>query len=482
MEGPEDGALMWGIPDIAMRLGEHVHTVAHWYWEGHPFDALPTPDMVCDGEPYWMRNRLRSWLGRQQKIAQNTGNPTIPPEIMLILRTGMGQVKEMAELKNKVKANFNELMQDAQEMDIPGLAEDFPLMARIAIDLDMRPDRLVSTADRLALAGMWPALSFDDDIIQSETPVGMFCRGLRGVALRHCGAIEESMAELAAVLRSPILPRDAKEFLEYQRAHSGIFAGMLGFAREEFKMILAKGGLYAGQAQFSLAMLDSYQGRFRDVLERAPEDTLAHHWQRVVGDVHKSNANFEQARASFEGAVQDAERLGEPGLAARQRAHLAASVAWSSPQEAVAMARDAIAENQKFDNQLEELISYIALGLASIGTAPPEQAEAALQEGERIVQATGAIWAEPQLLATRAFQAAFAGRNDDLSRLTNMVRNRSNAYGAEGYYVDILPTWSGGSTLRSVDRARSWQWLDDAEQSLHRWHEILEARHAIAAS
>jgi len=61
---------------------------------------------------------------------------------MLILRTGMGQVREMAEIQDKVKANFNELLQDAQEMDVPALAADFPLMARLAIDLGLPPDRL----------------------------------------------------------------------------------------------------------------------------------------------------------------------------------------------------------------------------------------------------------------------------------------------------------------------------------------------------
>jgi len=82
---------------------------------------------------------------------------------------------------------------------------------------------------------------------------------------------------------------------------------MAGVAYDQFEKILAGGGAYAGQAQYSLAMIDSYQGRFRDMLERVPENGLAHHWQRVIGDVHKSNANFDDARTHFENAAREAE-------------------------------------------------------------------------------------------------------------------------------------------------------------------------------
>ena len=55
----DDAGLVWGLADIAMHLREHVHTVAHWYWEGHPVSLLPRPDMVCDGEPFWAGHHIK---------------------------------------------------------------------------------------------------------------------------------------------------------------------------------------------------------------------------------------------------------------------------------------------------------------------------------------------------------------------------------------------------------------------------------------
>jgi len=96
------------------------------------------------------------------------------------------------------------------------------------------------------------------------------------------------------------------------------------------------------------------------------------------------------------------------------------------------------------------------------------------------VENTGAVYALPQLLAARGFQAAFAGDNEALSRLTDQVRRTTNAYGFEGYCTDILPIWSGGTTRRTTDRANTWQWLNGTEEALQRWHDVLEARRTLA--
>jgi len=142
--------------------------------------------------------------------------------------------------------------------------------------------------------------------------------------------------------------------------------------------------------------------------------------------------------------------------------------------------QQAIAENQKFANRAGELIGRVALGLANIGTAPPEQANNILTETEQLVEKTGAVYMLPQLLATSGFQAAFAGDNAALSRITDQVRRTTGAYGFEGYYTDILPVWSGDTTRLSVDRASTWQWFGGTEEALQRWHDVLEARRALA--
>lgn len=200
--------LLLGLSDIAVHLGEHVHTVAHWYWEGHPVDPLPSPDIVEDGQPFWMQHRVEGWLARQTS-STTWGEHPVLPVLVHILRANTGGLDERRRIRERTKTSLGELVRASQETDLFVLGENFSVLARLALGLELSAGGLVGIADRLARGGMWSAFSLEEEILTSETPVGVFCRGLRGVALRYSGPLAVSVAELAAVLRSPFLSGDA---------------------------------------------------------------------------------------------------------------------------------------------------------------------------------------------------------------------------------------------------------------------------------
>lgn len=215
------------------------------------------------------------------------------------------------------------------------------------------------------------------------------------------------------------------------------------------------------------------------MLACVPAGGPARYRDAVIGEVYKSNGSFDEACTHFTRALEDAEHCGEPGLAACHRVRLAGALAWSSPQEAIAVACQAVEENQRFQNRVAELEARMAFGLAGIGTAPSCQVEDLLAGAEQLVQETGAVYLQPQLLAVRGFHAVLTGRNEELPRLVNQIRHCARAYGFGGYYADVLLVWSGGTTRRTVARARVRQWLDSPVPALGRWYDMLTTRRAL---
>lgn len=469
--------VLYDLEDIAAVLGADRSMVAQWFYDGHPKFEMPIPDVLLSSGPKWFSNRIWPWI--------RTIDPFVgpPPEIVQAHPSAVAARKQQSAtlIYNKARADFEEMGEQVATAELAVLGEDFSKMARVGMAVSAEPDWLVDVADRLAQAGCWSAFDIDDEVVKSPSSIGVFCRGLRGVRTRNCGAIEDAVSDLAAALRSPLLPSKARDFLRFQKATIDRDMGLYGIVGAEYDAIATAGGPYADQARYCQAYLAfDAEGRFSDVLDKTSGIVGPFLDVRVLllrGNVYRVNGRFADAEIACRKALAKAREADARGLEGRALTCLAETLCWTRPAEGHYVAEEAVRVTREVKNKIHELRAHAALAIASVGRGPEGAVDDALDKASLLVEATGDRTGDIRVLTARAFAMVSENRLEELRQIWDRMQRQTAALGSNAFWSDILCAWDSSlSYIPELSKNHHFQWLDGLDNTMGRWRDVLIAR------
>ena len=473
-----------GLGGLARRTGYDLTTLRQWYREGCPV-PLPHPDMSATNldtgieEPYWfLDGHIRKWLERMntKKPAPDRGKVGKERENAPCHRKGSVMGKIYDRLRRDFDATLTAMSTEASLKD---LAEDFPRVMSLAVRLDTPIEKIVPFADKLALAGMWSGLEVDRETLESPRAAGVFARGLQAIAFRVEGRIEESVGGFAvAQVLSDVLPATAIDFLRLHRALSERRSSSHAIGKLALREVAKdEEGAYAAQARYWLADTEMLAGRFREgltAIEAIDEPMLEVDRFRSVGLHHEQNGNFAAATTAYEDSLRAARALSF-GKEAEAMAYHARLACLHSPngQE---LAEQAIAANQRVKNKIEEQRARVALAMAMAGREPDDRVETAIRRAEELAIRSGNRTGELHAVFAQAFHAAVTNNTQRLITVIDRLDTLSQAACAYGFWTDIARAWTGEDTADARQALTRWQWLNDSDETMQRWREVVTAR------
>lgn len=364
-----------------------------------------------------------------------------------------------------------------------GVAACLTQGVRVAAEFGLFPEWVINAAQFLADAGMWAALDVRPAPGRGErnglTPLES---GLRGIALRRTGSLNESVAMLDAALSSQDLPPSAVALLELHRTHSLRNSGRYDQAEGIYAQMVAGGGPYHERAALQLADILLLRGRFSEALaalDTPPADPdAAGEALRLAGHVHRFNANFDTAQVTYQRALDTVKQLASLALEGKSLTNLAETAAWSRPADGARYAEQAIEFNQGIGNNLEVLKAHVAAAVAAPDLAAAEEdVQAALDLAERTHYRSGAVFA----LVARIFHQILADRRQDALSTLAEITARTDEIGVYRFWPQIGRWWlaAAGLSTEPPDGATTpaqTDWLDGPETAERRWRDTLTRR------
>lgn len=340
------------------------------------------------------------------------------------------------------------------------------------------PPWLSDLGQQLAAEARWSAFFELDTMREAPLSTAAVAGFAAGVARMQAGA-GASIPLYRRALSVPELPSHAREPFTL-----GLVSALqdMGDFREAQRLLRPLADQRPqGEASRVEAWLDIAAGRFRDgtrTLEAYLEEadvlrrgsTLS-----MIAAAETFSGLWESAARRHRTAFTLGETIADEGGRARMLSHMTGVLAWSSPQEALALIEQALAlEERAF--QVRHVPTLLAQKvIAGVGSLSRPELESALGRAAELASALSAGWATTTVEFARAFVAFAHEDTPQLERVAVELERSTEAMGAYQFLPSITRMWSG-------DRADgSFQWLQRADEVERVWRTTAEARRAQAA-
>jgi len=390
---------------------------------------------------------------------------------------GRRKEQDMTEILARMQSDFEQLEGPVAATDLSKLAEVFPMMLGQVTTLGTLPPWLIEAAHKLALTGHWSAFQYDPDRVKDKQASHVFVHGLHG--LRPDASLEDMIQSTAEAARSELLPQEARDFFAFRHASALRITGH-PFLAQQILAGLTTSSLVGEEASFRLADLAMLEGKFLDWQKSMPEATgvCASNMHTTTGYAYLHNGRFPQARDHFQRAISCSATEAEALYPKRSLAQL---LAWSDPLEGKKVAQTAINLAKKQGSALDLNRAHAALAVALTGFAPPETITTHLAIATEHATAAGDYLGLAGIARADVFAAA-VGDSPDLEVHWKALDDATTVVGITGFYPDIASVWLPGHTRERAKSAARWEWLDGPEETLSRWHGVLNERRALAAA
>ncbi|MGI5451507.1 ATP/GTP-binding protein [Streptomyces sp. CA-243310] len=303
---------------------------------------------------------------------------------------------------------------------------------------------------------------------EPDTPADALAELLTAIARRQHEHRARTAERLTNILDTGLLPAELTELALYYRAKAHKDLSNNQAARAGMQQVADGGGRLAPKARRGLANLSRLSGDFPTALAAVPSLGWKGRHHRVLGDIHWSHANTDQAVAAFEAGRAEAEQHGAAGERAMTQVRLALAVSFADPDRAEDELAYAHQLLEGLDQRSNRLLADI-VGL--IKDAGADGVTSRAEDLRNEVEGAGL----PFLLRFIELACAFhhAIRDEEQQVATTIDRlHVLTASGDFSYFTDIAH-YMAGLPLPSTSTTR---WIDGEEPVRAAWRALVHAR------
>ncbi|RYJ19704.1 hypothetical protein CU044_7551 [Streptomyces sp. L-9-10] len=304
-----------------------------------------------------------------------------------------------------------------------------------------------------------------------DTPADALAELLTAIARRQREHRHRTADRLTAVLDTGLLPDELTEMALYYRAKAHKDLSQNDAARAGMQQVTDIGGRLASKARRGLANLARLAGDFPAALAAVPTLGWKGRHHRVLGDIHWSQADTDQAVAAFEAGRAEAEQHGAAGERAMTQARLALAVSFADPVRAddeLALADQLL---NGFDQRSNRLLAQAVALIKDAGTdAGTGDVTGRAQSLHTDIEAAGLPFLHRFVAVALAFHHAVRGEDQDLAATIGRLRELT-VTGDFAYFTDIAHFMAGLPLPEPA--ATRWTKNDDVRSA---WRGLVRAR------
>ncbi|MGW0647707.1 ATP/GTP-binding protein [Streptomyces umbrinus] len=305
-----------------------------------------------------------------------------------------------------------------------------------------------------------------------ETAADALVEVLSALARRQHEHRERTVARLAAVTATGLLPAELHEMAVYYRAKAERDLGRSDASRSGMQLVADGGGRLAPAASRGLAHLARLAGDFPTALHVARTLGWAGRQHRIEGDVWWVQGDMQRAATAYEVARAEAEQHGVAGERATSQAQRAWSLAFTDPD----VAADELDLAQQLlgglDLRATTFTTQIAALVRDAGSSGPD-----VDDRARVLRAEAEVSgiATALVLVELALGFHHAVRDDRERVETVLARLRELTRGGDyAYYTDIV-SFMAGLPL-PAEAPSPAQWIGGAQTTRRCWRDLVIAR------
>ncbi|KQV69504.1 hypothetical protein ASC64_06560 [Nocardioides sp. Root122] len=326
-------------------------------------------------------------------------------------------------------------------------------------------DWLSVVARRLAGHG---GLSGVRDLGSLKTPAGALSRLCQVVDAHSQTSFAEAAKPLDRALLDALSPVD-RVWVRSLRATALLNAGEVRAAADAYSDIISDGVLPSDVAvhvhtMFALVLLKT--GRFQELVALAEHPDSRVDLHRVLGDVTRYHARWDEARSHYERGLADSMASGDLGLERLYRAELALVDGWTGRSDPRLRKRP----DDEDASAWGAVTHLVAQALFEAGREPVE-AHRLLDEAAAAAGGYGVTEGRVDVAVARGFVAAVHDDGPGLERALRAVDDHVGDTGAHGFWVIVLRWWSQDDAM-----AESVDWISGNLAARDAWRATLERR------
>jgi tetratricopeptide (TPR) repeat protein len=335
-------------------------------------------------------------------------------------------------------------------------------------------DWLAVAAQRLLACGGWGLLP--DLPAEGDSPVSALVLGLQGARERRSGHLDNSITLMNTALAHPGLPPSLHRFLLLHRGHALRVAGRYAAAADDYQQLWDAPGDFREDAGYWLADYSFLQGRFEDALSGLDQLTdgaaeLRGEILRLRGHVHRVNALFGQAEASYREALDLARQTANLGAEGKALTDLLQTLSWSGPGDARDLQPRALEVNQALRNQVEIIKIHAATAVTLTNLGNLDEAATEIETGLDLAQQCGypggLVWGQVARTLNQLKRGDTKAARDSAARLASTVSDLQG----NRFWSEIVNWWIDDSGAQRP--AGTTRWLDGEDSARARWLAVL---------
>lgn len=329
---------------------------------------------------------------------------------------------------------------------------------------------LIEAIQAVLTAGGWAALA-DLEGLNAGDELSAVLQGIKGAQERRSGHLEQAVQMMDDALAVPGLPPQLRRFLVLHRAHALRVAGRYADGAQGYRELLEdpEGG-FADDARYWLGDYEFLQGRFGDVLQSLDQmppvsPDLKGECLRLRGHVHRVNALFGDAEASYREALDLARQTSNAAAEGKALTDLLQTLAWRRPQDALAVRADALRVNESLSNRVEIVKVRAAAAVALIQAERFAEADQEIERGLALTRECaypgGQVWCQ----VARVLHHLRTGAGPDAVQAARTVATITGELQGNRFWSEIARWWTqdDGEPVTGID------WIGGEDAARSRW-------------
>ncbi|MER7826976.1 hypothetical protein ABTX85_30955 [Streptomyces sp. NPDC096097] len=279
---------------------------------------------------------------------------------------------------------------------------------------------------------------------------------------------QRTVDRLTGVLDTGLLSAELTRLALHYRAKAYKDLDQGAAARAGMQQVAESGGRLAPKARRGLANLSRLAGDFPTALAAVPTLGWTGRHHRVLGDIHWSHANTDQAVTAFEAGRTEAEEHGAAGERAMIQVRLALALSFADPDRAGAELSLAYQLLESLDQRSNALLAQVVALIKDAGTDGIIDRARSLNTD---ITGAGLPFLHRFVELAVAFHHAVRAEDQELTAAISRLRGLT-ATGDFSYFTDIAH-FMGGLPLPGPTTT---QWIDSPDAVRARWQHLVQTR------
>lgn len=360
------------------------------------------------------------------------------------------------------------------ERDRPILYAGLEQFLALAREFRLEPGWLGEATFALHESSSWQSV-LPDELADGEiaSDADAIAVGLAVISRRRTADRAWLVRRLDEVLRWRLVDDDLVDLFVRYRSHTLRRLGRYEDALAGYRQIADRAGRLASEAEWNIVRHYVMHGAFRSAMTEFENTRNTRAGMlRLIGNIHRDNAMFQESEARYVQAAEAAEHAREYGRRSLCLSDLALVRAWHDAPEVERDVERACDAARGTGRRQPYQQGALAMAIVTAGR-DPQKFESHLAEYRS--RSRAARMDENELLAAvvEAFNAAVTGRTAELRSAARDVERISESLGIYGFWADVVRWWQG---LDARD-ASAYEWLGGTEQARRRWVAVVEHRH-----